>query len=397
MRGHLSPRGDDTWQFTVELPRGADGKRRQKHVTVKGKKAAEAALAKAVHEINSGTYIDPTNLTLAAFLKKWMEHAATVVAGKTLEEYRKTIDGHIVPSLGRIPLAKLKPLHIQGYYADRLTRGRKPRSAKPTPPPKPGQPAAPKVAPPPGLSAQTVRHHHTLLHKALQDAVRWELIASNPCDAATPPRVVRQEMQILSKEEIINLLNETRTSSYHILVVLAVSTGMRRGEILALRWDDIDLDGGSITVGRSLQQTRSGLMVKGTKTGKTRVVSISGKTIAELRFHRAKLDHYKSLLDADEYTDNGLVCPKPDGNYASPNVISCMFRDYVIKAKITRVRLHDLRHTHVALLISQGEHVKVISERLGHSSISITMDRYGHLFPALNRSAADHFDDALGW
>ena len=385
MRGYIRRRTKDSWQITVELPRAADGKRRQRFVTVNGvKRDAQAKLAQLLHEINVGTYIDPTNLTLAEYLNKWLEHAraGNTVTGKTWDEYRKIIQSHLGPHLGHVPLSSLKPLHIQAYYADRLKRGRIRKS---------------RQEERPGLSPQTVVHHHTLLHKALQDAVRWQLVPTNPADAVDPPKIAKQEMKILDREGIKKLVERSMSSPYYIAVVIAVSTGMRRGEILALRWEDVDLESGQIMVSKSLQQTHGrALAVKGTKTGKTRVIPISGKTVQELKRHRGAQAQNKLLL-ASDYQDNGLVCCRTDGSFIVPDLLTNSFTRIVDRAGVNRVRFHDLRHTHVALLIAQGEHVKVISERLGHSSISITMDRYGHLFPSLNRSAADKFDEALGW
>lgn len=393
MKGYIRNRGDHSWQLTYELPRDNSGERKQGYETVHGtKRDAQRRLNELLAEIQAGKYIEPSKITLAAYLEQWLAHAKTTVAGKTWDEYSKIIHNHINPSIGNSLLCLLKPLHIQKYYTDRLENG---RIIIPVKPRKEGDPK-PKEKPK-GLSAQSVRHHHTLLHKALHDAVRWHLIPSNPADAADPPRIMKTEMKVLNKEEVNTLMEHAKLNKYYIAVFIAIATGMRRGEILALRWEDIDLEGRMISVSRSLQQTQGRvIMVKGTKTGKSRVIPISKKTVKELEKHKSKQAECKLLL-GKEYNDQGLVCCQPDGSMIVPDLVTDAFRAIVSKAKITAVRFHDLRHTHVALLIAQGEHAKVIAERLGHSSISITMDRYGHLFPDLNHSVTDRFDEALGW
>ncbi|MEN6521330.1 MAG: site-specific integrase [Armatimonadota bacterium] len=390
-RGSIRNRGDHRWQITYELQKDASGKRKQGYETVRGtKRDAQRRLNEILAEIQAGKYIEPSKLKLADFLAQWLEFAKATLAEKTREEYAKIIHTHINPNIGNILLFELRPLHIQKYYNDRYENG---RIVKPVKPLKEGEPK-PK---PKGLSALTVRHHHTLLHKALADAVAWHLIPSNPADAAKPPKQTKSEMKILNKDEIKKLLDHARPHNYNIAIVLAISTGMRRGEILALRWKDVNLDAKTITVSRSLQQTDGRkLTIKGTKTGKNRVIPISQKTVDELMKQKARQAQNKLLLGR-EYKVTGLVCSRPDGSMVVPDLLTDAFRTMVSHLDITQIRFHDLRHTHVALLIAQGEHVKVISERLGHSSISITMDRYGHLFPTLNQSVADKFDEALGW
>ena len=398
---NVRPRGRNSWDFWVDLARGSDGKRNRKHVTVKGTwQKAESERARMLAEVGAGSYIDPTNLTVSAYLDHWMSLTSNARSGKTNDEYRRIIDNHLRPCLGHVHVAKLKPLHIQAYYTDRLENGRCKLPERP-PAKRPrldaeGKPI-PRVVPPKGLSAQTVRHHHTLLHKALEDAVRWQLIAANAADAADPPKIVREEMKILTTEQVRMLLEAAASSSYRIALALAVATGMRRGELLALRWQDVDLETGMVTVSRSVQQTRGRVLaIKGTKTGKTRLLPISTRTVQELIRHRGIQAQHR-LWIGETWEDNDLVVARPNGAIVVPDVLSNRFHEIANKAGLLPIRLHDLRHTHVAILISQGEHAKVISERLGHSSIAITMDRYGHLFPALSRSAADRFDEALGW
>ena len=221
MKGHIRKRGKTSWAIVLELGQGPDGKRRQKWHSVKGgRKDAERELARLVHEFNSGNYVEPSKLTVRDYLEKWLvDYAKPNVSAKTYERYHEMISGHIKPALGNHKLLKLRPLHVQTFYSEALANGRKDGKG--------------------GLSPQSLLHFHRLLHKAFENAVKWQLAARNVIDAVEPPRVERQEMRALDEKETARLLRITNSSRGRMPVLLAITTGLRRGEILALRWSDI--------------------------------------------------------------------------------------------------------------------------------------------------------------
>lgn len=377
MKGHIRKRGKAAWSIILELPREADGSRRQKWHTVHGtKKDAERELARLITEIETGAYVEPTKYTVAELLERWLvDYAKPNVAGKTYERYAEIVRNTLTPALGHHPLTRLQPLHIQSFYSDMLQNGRKGSRG--------------------GLSAQTVRHYHRVLHKALRDAVRWRLLARNPADAVEAPRVVRKEMKVLDASQVGHLLESANGSRFYIPVLLAIATGLRRGEILALSWEDVDLDAGILTVRRSLEHTRSGIRFKQPKTSRSRrVVALPEMAIEPLRRHKEEQALQKLML-GPSYQDTGLVCTEADGRMIVPDHVTRVFPAMLKQAGLPHVRFHDLRHTHATLMLQLGIHPKIVSDRLGHSTINLTMDTYSHVMPQMQEEAARKLNDAL--
>jgi integrase len=246
------------------------------------------------------------------------------------------------------------------------------------------------------LSAQTVLHHHRVLRQALHQAVRWQLLMRNPADAVDPPRPRRREMQALDDDQIAQLLDAAKGGNHFMPVLIAVTTGLRRGEILALRWQDVDLNKGTLAVRQSLEQTkRFGLRFKEAKTQRSRrVVALPSLLVDALRKHRREQAKHRWALGA-AYQDHGLVCPADDGAPQSPDALSAAFPHLVSRAGVPRVRFHDQRYTHATQLLNEGIHPKVVSERLGHSNIGITLDTYSHVLPGMQEEAAQRVDAAL--
>ena len=378
MKGHVRQRGKGTWSIVLDMPRGPDGRRRQKWHTVHGtKKNAERELARLIHEMETGYYVEPTKMTVADLLEQWLtDYAKPNVAGKTYERYQEIVHKNLIPALGHHQLTKLQPLHIQAFYSDMLDHGRKNSDGG-------------------GLSPLTVRHYHRVLRKALHDAVRWRLLARNPAEAADPPQVVRKEMKVLTLVEVTLLLQSAQDSRFYIPILLAVTTGLRRGEILALRWEDVDLDAGMLTVRRSLEQTRSGITFKEPKTPRSRrMVVLPEITIGPLRAHKEAQTLQKLMLGS-AYEDNRLVCTEADGSMINPEHLSRGFRVLLKLAELPRIRFHDLRHTHATILLSEGIPAKVVAERLGHSTIVLTLDTYSHVLLPMQEEAARKLDNAL--
>lgn len=375
MIGHIRKRGRHSWALVVELDAGPDGKRRQKWETVRGtKKKAEERLAEILHSLNVGTYVEPSKLTVAAYLEKWLETVKLNVRGKTFERYQEIVGRHLSQALGKILLSKLTPLHVQQYYATAIQSGRLDGKG--------------------GLSAQTVLHHHRILRESLHQAVRWQILVRNPADAVEPPTPTRQEMRALSESETAWLLEASSGTRLHLPILLAVTTGLRRGELLAHRWSDIDFENGRLAVRRSVEETREGLRLKEPKTAKgKRLISLPPLAMDSIRGHRSTQLVEKKKLGS-LYRDNGLVLCAPDGEIWKPESFTALYFNFTRRIGL-KLRFHDLRHTHASQLLRAGISAKVVSERLGHSSVGITLDVYSHVLPGMQEEAADRIDAAL--
>ena len=241
-----------------------------------------------------------------------------------------------------------------------------------------------------GLSASTVHHHHRVLRCALQRAVRWGLIASNPALLADPPRPRRPEIRILDEEDTKQLLMGLRGRPVYLATVIAVGTGMRRGEILGLQWQDIDLAKGVLRVTRTLGQTREGLRFGTPKTQRgRRQIHLPGFVVAALR------DHWEARRATARPRKDDLVVTLKCGRPWPPDSFSAEFVRQLEKAGLPRIRFHDLRHSHASLLLRLGVHPKVVSERLGHATVSFTLDTYSHLLPSMQAEAAAKVEGAL--
>lgn len=377
MRGHIRKRGKASWAIVLDLGRDASGKRKQKWHSVKGsRRDAETELTRLLNEVRTGEYVEPSKMPVSDYLDRWLrDYAKPRVSPKTYERYSQIVERELKPELGNQMLAKLKPLHIQAFYAKALSEGRKDGRG--------------------GLSAQTVLHYHRLLHKALDQAVKWQLLARNPAMAVEPPRPQRTQMRALDENETAKLLGLIADGRLHMPVLLAITGGLRRGEILALRWKDIDLQTGRAVIARSLEQTSEGVRVKSPKTERgRRTVIFPAYTLDQLRTH--KKEHAKRRLAlGPAYEDNGLICAREDGTFWPPDTLSTAFAALVRRSKMEHFRFHDLRHTHATQLLKQGVHPKIVSERLGHSNIGITLDTYSHVLPGMQEEAISGYEITL--
>jgi len=385
MKGSLIKRSPCSWSAVIELGRDPiTGKRRQKWYTVAGnKKDAQRELTRLLHSLDTGCYVDPTKLTVRDYLEKWLaDYAKTNVGAKTFHRYQEIVRLHLVPALGAYPLNKLQPLNIQSYYTHALEAGRLPKGPKNPPEEKRG------------LSEQTVLHHHRVLHDALHRAVRWQLLVTNPVDRVEPPRPRRKEVNAPDESQAARLLAMAEGTPLYIPAVLAVCTGARRGEILAIRWSDLDLETGVLMVRRSLQQTPEGLSFKEPKNGRVRRIDLPALAVEALKLHRGEERKQKELL-GESYQDLDLVCCHEDGSLWRPESFSPAFSKFARLIGLKSLRYHDLRHGHASQLLKAGIHVKAISERLGHATCAFTLDVYGHLLPGIQQEAARKVDAAL--
>jgi integrase len=376
-KGHIRARGPGTWELKYDI--GVDpatGRRITRFRTVHGaKRDAQRELRAILTGVDAGTYTDPSRMTLSAWLQQWLDEAQHKVARKTLQRYREIVKLHLVPALGAIALAKLQPAHIQAYYAAALASGRRDGSG--------------------GLSPQTVVHHDRVLNVAMKRARALRLIPTNPVEDVSRPAVNRHEIEVLEPAESAALLAAARTTRMFPIVFLALATGLRRGEVLGLRWSDVDLERRTLTVAQSLEQTKEGLRFKTPKTKRSRrTIALLPSLVEELQAHRARQAAERLALGMGR-DPAGLVFTRIDGGPIQPDSVTKMFARIVARAKIRPISFHGLRHTHATDLLRAGVHPKITSERLGHSSIAITMDTYSHAIPGLQEDAAQRIDAAL--
>lgn len=368
--GHIKERSKGSYSVKVSLGKDpATGKYRYKWLTVRGsRRDAEKKLADLTSQIEKGAYSLPTKKRTAEFLTAWLDDYGPNLSPRTLEGYRDIINGRIIPALGKYTLSGLKPEHIQHFYSEELIAG---------------------------LSAQTVRHHAMLLHKSLDCAVEWGLIIRNPADAVKPPRAQRTEMKTWTENEVSQFLEAAKSTRYYELFYLALFSGLRRSELLALRWIDIDFLYSQIYVSRSLHVLAGGNMVirqPKTAAGR-RTIALSPSVVLLLKEYKEKQEA-DCLLLGKPLSEDDLVFNEI-GRYLLPSTISHAWAKLVKHLGLRPIRLHDARHTHASLLLKQNVHPKVVSERLGHSSIQITLDTYSHVAPGLQEAAAKRFDDII--
>jgi integrase len=314
------------------------------------------------------------------------------VSPKTIVRYQQIVRLHLSPALGGVLLPKLTSLHVQSYYAKALKSGRIQRK-RATPKKKRRSRAKPEPQPT-GLSPMTVLHHHRVLSEALKQAVRWNLVIRNVCDAVQPPKPAREPMRTLDAKEVHGLLAKAEGTRLHLPILLAVHTGMRRGELLALRWRNIDLDAKTLSCIESLQWVNGAALFKGPKTQRgRRVVMLSETAVTALRRHH-KDQTAARLLQGKNYRDQDLVFAGERGEPWNPESFASSWQRFIGKTDY-KVRFHDLRHTCATLLLGQGVHPKVVSEMLGHSTVAITLDTYSHVLPSMQEDAVQRLEAAL--
>ncbi len=379
MKGHMRQRSKGTWTLWVDWGRDPEtGKRKQQTVTVRGsKRDAEGELRTLLTRIEGGAYVKPAKMTVGEYLKQWLEsYVATNATPKTRDRYEGIVRAHLIPAFGSLELTALQPQRIQSYYSQALMAGRKDGNG--------------------GLSAGTVRYHHMVLYEALRHAVKHGLLIRNVAEAVDPPAPERKGIAIIDSDGVRMLLQAAKETPYHACIFTAVYTGMRRSELLGLRWCDVDLELATLSVVQTLHQLQNGTYVVGKpKTkGSRRMIALSPSLAMLLREHKQKQELDRMLL-GKSLSPEDLVFSNPDGSPLRPNTVSRAFEKLARSLGFQGIRFHDLRHAHATLMLRQGIHPKIVSERLGHSSVAITLDIYSHVLPGLQEAAAQRFDEGL--
>jgi integrase len=372
MKGHIRERSPGHWAIILDVPDPQTGKRRRKWHSFKGtKRGAQIECARLIATLQSGSYLEPSKATLAAYLDHWLDHVKAQVSPRSHERYCELVRRNIAPLLGAVHLSKLKPTQISAAYAKALTSGRRDGKG--------------------GLAPATVLYMHRLIKKALGQAVRWELLSRNVADAVDPPKIERTALTTYDMTQTAELLEALRGTRLRLPVLLGVMCGLRRGEIIALRWRNIDLATGQMSVVESAEQTAAGVRYKPPKSGRGRTLALSATVVPELRQHR--LSQAQELLRLGvRQTDATFVYTREDGEPMKPRSLSQMWAS--CSTHLPRIRFHDLRHAHATHMLSAGVHPKVASERLGHSKVGITLDLYSHVLPGMQEDAAARVDEA---
>jgi integrase len=404
MRGHVRKRGEPgSWEYIVDVGLAAAQRctacnkrvwieRRPKEVCPKcggelketeerrretksgfaTQKECQAAMNKLLVAVEQHNYSPPTKASVREYLtKEWLPAVKATIRPSTYGSYAQHVECHIVPHIGTVKLQKLSGSQVNALYAKLAETGKKDGKK--------------------GLSPMTIHHVHACLHKACKDAVRWGHISRNPLDAADPPRKKgdgSKEMRTWTKEQLKAFLGAMEDERLSPLWHTIAMTGMRRGEAIGLRWSDVDLEGGRLAVRRALIPSGREVIVSVPKTIKgRRVIAIDPGTVEVLKAQAARQLHEQNDWD-EAWVESGLVFTLENGAALDPESVSRYWRQAVKKSMLPPIRLHDLRHTHATLALQAGIHPKVVSERLGHATVSITLDTYSHAIPAMQEEAA---------
>jgi len=369
--GSIYQRKDGRWvgQYTVHTAKGP------KYCYIYGKTRKEVAekLTKRIADRDSGLIFDAGKMTLGEYLDRWLSDSVKgTVRVSTYERHEAIIRLHIKPSIGRVGLKKLTPAHVRSLYREKLNSGL--------------------------LAPATVRKIHSTLHKALSQAVSDGIVPRNAADVKAP-RPTPEEMRPLSEDEARAFLETARESGdrFEALYVLAITTGLRRGELLGLRWDDVDLERGMLRVGRALVREGGRHTLGETKTRRgRRQINLTPRTVSAIRTHRKKQLEEKTKL-AGLHQDHSLIFASEVGTPMNPeNLVKRSFKPLLKKAGLPEIRFHDLRHTCATLLLGRGVHPKLVQELLGHATIAMTLDTYSHYLPSMGDQAAGAMGHAFG-
>jgi integrase len=364
MKSHLARRGQRSWRLKYDLGTDGAGKRQTRYVTLRGTRAeAQAQAAKILATVADGTHTDPSQETVAEFVERWLKTWANDnTSHATWTSYSQLLRKHLVARFGARPIQKLRPADLQAVYSAMAGEG---------------------------LADRTRLHLHRVIHVMLKHAAQWGVVPRNVASMVDAPRVKAREMEVLTPGEMRTVLETLRGKDLYPIAAVGLATGLRRGELLALRWADMNLEAGHLQVERALEETpRGGLVFKAPKTRHgRRQVTLPPSTVALLRDHHRTQLEQRLLFGRGKEPADALVFGNFDGSPRSPHWVTAAWRK-VAKRTSIKATFHSLRHTHASTLIASGLDVLTISRRLGHGSPVITLSVYGHLFKTDDRAAA---------
>ncbi|ABB16028.1 site-specific integrase [Carboxydothermus hydrogenoformans] len=368
MRGHIRKRGN-YYSVVLYLGKDENGKKKYKWIGgFKTKKEAEKVLAEMINKVETNNFIFPEKITLKEFLNYWLEnYVRPNLSPTTAYGYEAIINLHIIPFFKNIELQKVRPIDIQQYYNSKRDE----------------------------LSGKTLLQHHRILHKAFDFAMKLQLIPNNPIDFVDSPKAKKYKAKILDLKEIKTLLNALKDTDLEVPINLALSLGLRRGELLALKWEDVNWEEGTIQIRRNLVRAGTKLILKEPKSETSiRTLKLSKTLLTMLKNHRKKQIELKLML-GNEYKDTGFICCKNNGEMINPSTFSHQFSDFLKKHGLPDIRLHDLRHTNATLMLKSNIPAKIASSRLGHSTVAITLDLYSHVLTDMDEEVANKIDDII--
>ena len=403
MRGHIRRRGDPgSWEYIIDVGMAAaqrcqvcgkrfwmerkpkpvcpkcggelletEERRRKTQAGFRARKDAEVAMNKVMTAVEERSYVVPSRITVREYLlKEWLPAIKGTVRPTTFASYRMHVEGHIVPALGSLQLGRVSAQSINAFYARLLESGRLHGTGS--------------------LSPATVRRVHATLHRAFKDAVRWQRLSVNPVDAADPPRggSTQRELPAWNAEQLAGFLCSVKGDRLFALWRLLAMTGARRGEALGLGWDDLDLEAATITIRRALVPLGDTAIISEPKTARgRRRIALDPLTIEALKTHAARQADEQSACQ--DWVESGYIFTTVDGQPLDPHRISKTFERHLREAALPRIPLHGLRHTYATLALSSGVNPRIVSGRLGHSTVALTLDIYSHVLPQADQDAAD--------
>lgn len=382
MKGHVRERGKGHWYAVIDIRDPATGKRKRKWHSLpecKGKRDAQDACNRLLADQSDGSYVEPSKITLAQFFDRWLKHIKPNVSPRTHERYEQIATKNVTPLLGAKVLSKLQPIDISEAYSKALESGRRDGKG--------------------GLSPRTVHHMHRVLFSALNQAERWKLINRNPAallEKKDRPKIERKPVKTIDAPTTATVIDAAREQRLFIPIVLGALCGLRRGEITALRWQAVDLEAGQLAVVASTSQLDTGdkakrIRDKEAKSGKARTVALPSLAVEELcRWRAAQAEELLKL--GIRRDDSWKVFTLADGSTMQPHSLTSAMSKFLKKWGVT---LHKLRHSHASHMLASNVHPKIVQERLGHSSISVTMDIYSHLMPNMQGEAAAAVDGVM--
>jgi integrase len=371
--GQIIPRGERTWLVRVFMGRDSEsGKRKYVNKTIHGTlRDAQAYLSRSQRDRDLGVFFEPSRISLDGYLDKWLDTAAKPkLRAKTYHDYDALLRRYVRPALGSRPASRIEPLEIQGLYADMQERG---------------------------LSARTVRFTHAVLRSALQQAVKWKLIPQNPALSVDLPKQAKGEIQVLNPEQARAFLEAAKQDRYYVLFALALTTGMRPSEYLALKWPDISWTKGTVSVNRTLEPIKGGgWRFADTKRARSRRLIKLQDWVLDLLKEQRSPSAEENASDGVPPEAADLIFTNTNGNALNErNLVLRNFQSVLERAKLQRIRLYDLRHTAATLALAAGVPAKVVSEQLGHASVAFTLDTYSHVLPHMQDAAAAQVEALL--
>ena len=371
MAGQIIKKGDDRYLIRIYKGRDTNGKRRYFSQQIKGtRRDAQKLLNATLRDMDTGTFVEPSKMTLDEYLDRWLQDAARPrVSKRTADGYAFLLKRYIRQPIGEKRLDKLQPLEIQGVYGQMQARG---------------------------LSARLIRHAHSVLHNALKQAVKWGILSRNPSDFVELPKVPHKERRVLSPDEATSFLEAANMMPRGLIFEFALLSGMRPEEYLALQWADLDFERGTAQVRRALVWHKRSWSFEETKTARSRrTICLPAPLLQKIAAHKRTQAEERLKQGAAWQAFDLVFCSETGTPLQIPNLTYRYFRPILTKAKLPRIRLYDLRHTCATLLLIAEENPKVVSERLGHSTIVLTLDTYSHVLPTMQQGATARLERML--